>query len=127
MVIVSEEWFTGIGSLEVKERRLTLAIIDIGERGLKWFFDADGFFYALEWRGRLQRDLGAWLGLKRQREAYDILPGIKITCGAALALTQSHVNQFQEALNSTDLQALLAAQPPDRLVDRELMNTFLGE
>lgn len=127
VIIVPQGWFDGIGSLDLQANELELAINRLGERGLAWFLTADGRFHELKWRGRIQKGLIQRIGLRRQREAYSVLPARDISCGKCLELIKDHCEQFEEAPNTQDLRDCLSGRPSDRSIDRQIMRAYLGE
>jgi hypothetical protein len=127
LVIVPEGWFSEIGLIEPEKSKLEIAISSIGEKSLAWFLDADGFYYTVDWCGRISKTFFQTIGLRRQRELYTIEAPRAISARNLLELIQDHRDQFEEAPNTADLRNALLAVFEETIIGRDFMRSYLGE
>jgi hypothetical protein len=127
VVIAPQEWFDGIGHLDEKSFTLRLNVNRLGAGGLKWFIDADGKFYELNWRGVEAKSTLQKLGLLRPVETYAISPPREITLGELAALAAELEDRFSEAPNSADLRALAQSDASSETLSRGMMLGYFGE
>ncbi len=127
LVLGSEDFFGGIGLVDVAGKILEIGVARGGSAFMKWILDADGALFKLKCVGPKEPNVLQRLRLKRRRELYDMLGPLQVHVSELKMMVQDLVDENAEAPNAADLRDLLEPMPDSAPVDRELLRGYFGE